>query len=81
MMDEFEMSDLGQMKYFLGIEVKQTEAGNFIGQEGYAKDILKRFRMDDAHPMATPMETGLKLSKKDEGKVVMMDYTEVWSAA
>ena len=69
-MREFEMTDLGLMQYFLGIEVKQTEEGIFISQEKYANDILKRFGMENSNPMTTPMEPRLKLSKKDEGEAV-----------
>lgn len=45
MMKEFEMTDLGLMKYFLGIEVKQSTDGISISQSKYASDVLKRFNM------------------------------------
>ena len=64
---EFEMTDLGLMKYFLGLEVKQGKSGIFVSQEAYAKDILKKNKMEDCNPVATPMELGAKLSKFDEG--------------
>jgi hypothetical protein len=67
---EFEMTDLGMMKYFLGIEVNQFEDGIFICQTKYAKDILKRFRMVNCKPVVTPIATGTKLSKNDEGSCV-----------
>ena len=70
MMEEFEMTDLGLMRYFLGIEVKQLKEGVFISQEGYARDILKKFGMEDSNPMNTPMEPKTKLSKNDEGVVI-----------
>ena len=70
MMREFEMTDLGLMRYFLGIEVKQSKDGIFISQEKYANDILKRFGMENSNPMATPMEPKAKLSKKDKGETV-----------
>ena len=63
MKKEFEMTDLGLMKFFLGLEVKQVSSGIFISQGAYAKDILKRFGMDNCNPVATPMELGAKLSK------------------
>uniref|UniRef100_A0A2N9G770 Integrase catalytic domain-containing protein n=1 Tax=Fagus sylvatica TaxID=28930 RepID=A0A2N9G770_FAGSY len=63
---EFEMTDLGLMAYYLGIEVKQTEEGIFISQEGYAKEILKKFEMLDCKPVSTPVECGVKLSRHDE---------------
>ncbi|KAK2974858.1 hypothetical protein RJ640_001909 [Escallonia rubra] len=70
MAQEFEMTDIGLMSYYLGIEVKQRDNGIFISQEGYAKEILKKFKMDDANPVSTPVECGVKLSKKDVGEKV-----------
>ena len=70
MATEFEMTDIGLMAYYLGIEVKQKEEGIFISQESYAKDILKKFRMDDCNPVSTPVECGVKMSKYDEGERV-----------
>ena len=70
MTQEFEMTDLGPMKYFLGLEVRQEETGIFISQEKYAKDILERFKMDSCNPISTPMEPGAKLSKFDGGERV-----------
>ncbi|KAL8104868.1 hypothetical protein AgCh_028873 [Apium graveolens] len=70
MMQEFEMTDLGLLHYFLGIEVKQDENGIFISQEKYARDLMKKFRMEDAKPSSTPVEVGLKLSMNDDSKFV-----------
>lgn len=70
MMVEFEMSDLGLMHYFLGIEVMQTVNGIFIGQKKYVHDILERFQMKDCNPVSTPTEFGLKLNKDHGGKKV-----------
>ena len=67
MTQEFEMTDLGLMKYFLGIEVKQVKSGILISQEAYATNILKKFRMEHCNSSVTPMELGTKLSKFDEG--------------
>ena len=67
---EFEMTDIGLMAYYLGVEVKQREDGIFISQEGYAKEILKKFKMDDCNPISTPVECGIKLSKYDEAEKV-----------
>nr|KYP69546.1 Retrovirus-related Pol polyprotein from transposon TNT 1-94 [Cajanus cajan] len=68
MMKEFEMTDLGLMKYFLGLEVKQSNEGIFISQERYALEILKKFKMEDCNPVSTPMEPGTKISKFDGGE-------------
>ena len=43
MESEFEMTDLGLMKFFLGIEVQQSESGIFISQSKYASEVLKIF--------------------------------------
>ncbi|KAG6534992.1 hypothetical protein ZIOFF_008906 [Zingiber officinale] len=47
MTKEFEMTDIGLMTYYLGIKVNQREDGSFISQAGYAREILKKFRMDN----------------------------------
>jgi hypothetical protein len=54
---EFEMSDIGLMHYFLGMEVWQEEEHIFLGQGKYVAYILSRFQMDDCRPMSTPMVT------------------------
>jgi hypothetical protein len=70
MQSEFEMIDLGIMKYFLGIEVHQSAKGIFVCQQKYAADIIKRFRMEGCNPAETPIPLGTKLSKNDEGPTV-----------
>lgn len=70
MAKEFEMTDIGLMAYYLGIEVKQTDEGIFIFQEGYAKEILNKFKMEDCKPVGTPVEVGIKLTKLDDGEKV-----------
>lgn len=45
MMNEFEMTDLGYLSYFLGMEFTRTSEGLFLHQSKYATDLLKRFRM------------------------------------
>ncbi|XP_057791180.1 uncharacterized mitochondrial protein AtMg00810-like [Salvia miltiorrhiza] len=70
MSKEFEMTDIGLMAYYLGVEVKQLEDGIFITQEGYAKEILKKFKMEDCKAINTPVECGIKLSKNVGGEKV-----------
>nr|GEZ19941.1 retrovirus-related Pol polyprotein from transposon TNT 1-94 [Tanacetum cinerariifolium] len=67
---EFEMTNIGLMSYYLGIEVKQMDEGIFICQERYAKEILKMFGMDKCNPVGTPIEHKVKPSKHDGGKAV-----------
>lgn len=66
----FEMSSLGEMKYFLGIEVVQSSKGIFISQESYVKELLKKFDMEDCNSVATPMNEGTKLVKDDDSPKV-----------
>jgi hypothetical protein len=62
---EFEMSMIGELSYFLGLQVKQRSAGIFISQEKYLKEMLKKFQMEDSSTVSTPMVVGCKLSKDD----------------
>jgi hypothetical protein len=70
MQKEFEMTDMGLMRYFLGLEVDQSDQGIFICQHKYAADILKRFRMDKCKAAETPIAAGTRLSKQDTGPAV-----------
>jgi len=65
MMNVFEMTDLGLMTYFLGMEVKQSQNEVFICQKKYAKEILKKFQMEECKATSTPMNQKEKLSKND----------------
>ncbi|KAH9792467.1 hypothetical protein KPL71_004134 [Citrus sinensis] len=70
MSKEFEMSMMGELKYFLGLQIKQSEEGSFINQAKYVKDLLKRFGIDDSKTKNTPMSTTTKLDKDEKGKEV-----------
>ena len=70
MESEFEMTDLGLMKLFWGIEVQQYESGIFISQSKYANIVLKIFNMSNCKASPTPVRTALKLSKDDDGSTV-----------
>lgn len=54
MMKMFEMTDLGLMNYFLGMEIHQTKEGIFLSQKNYVNNILKKFNMDRCYPILTP---------------------------
>ena len=58
---EFEMKDLGLLKYFLGIEVSRSSKGIFLSQRKYALDLLQETGMSRCQPINTPIEEGLKL--------------------
>lgn len=78
MMTEFEMTDLGKMYYFLGIEVKQTTNRIFVGQKSYTEAMLKRFHIIDCNVMQHPIIPGTKLTKDIEGqKVDNIDFNQI----
>jgi hypothetical protein len=70
MIQKFEMSMMGELKYFLGFQVKQLQDGTFISQTKYIQDILTKFRMKDAKPIKTPMGTNGHLDLDTRGKSV-----------
>ncbi|KAJ8635046.1 hypothetical protein MRB53_009313 [Persea americana] len=65
MKDVFEMTDLGKVKFFLGMESKQQKNEIFICQHKYAREILKKFHMEGCKPKATPMNQKEKFCKED----------------
>ena len=60
--NEFALKDLGELHYFLGIEVKKLHDGIMLTQEKYAKDVIRRVGMKDCKPSSTPMSITDKLS-------------------
>eukprot|EP00253_Pinus_taeda_P005068 PITA_05068 len=68
MKEEFEMTDMCLLRYFLGIEVDQNENEFFISQGKYVNEVLERFNMQDIKAAITPIVMGLKLSKEDSNK-------------
>ena len=70
MQKEFEMSMMGELNHFLGLQIKQLKDGIFINQSKYISDMLKKYGMEGAKPAATPMSTTTKLTKDEGGKEV-----------
>jgi hypothetical protein len=70
MKQEFEMSMIGELTYFLGLQAKQTSEGIFISQAKYEKDLVKRFGRDGKSRARTPMSTSVKISANLTGKQV-----------
>ncbi|WVZ77025.1 hypothetical protein U9M48_024928 [Paspalum notatum var. saurae] len=58
---EFEMSLMGELQFFLGLQIKQGPEGTFVHQAKYTRDVLKKFAMDNSKPMSTPMDTKIML--------------------
>ena len=67
MQSEFEMSLVGELTYFLGLQVKQMEDSIFLSQSKYAKNIVKKFGMENASHKRTPAPTHMKISKDENG--------------
>ena len=67
MMIEFDMTDLGKMRYFLGVEVMQRIDGTFISQKKYVMEVLERFGMDKSNPVHNPIVPREKLQKDEDG--------------
>ncbi|KAG6498781.1 hypothetical protein ZIOFF_038503 [Zingiber officinale] len=70
MMTEFEMSELGLLSYYLGIEVEQHKSRILLRQSTYAKKILSQFKMADCNATKHPMEPKTQLHKDLEGTPV-----------
>eukprot|EP00253_Pinus_taeda_P007367 PITA_07367 len=59
---KFEMTDLGHLHYFLGLQVLPSKEGISLSQSKYACDILRHFHMEDCKPAPSPFQSGVKLS-------------------
>ena len=77
MQDEFKMSMMGELKFFLRFQIKQTKGGIFLNQSKYVKDLLKRFGLENGKAFGTPMSPLAKLDKDEKGKPVALSYIEV----
>jgi hypothetical protein len=67
---EFEMSMMGELQFFLELQIKQSKEGTFVHQAKYTKDIVRKFKMEDSKAMATPMSTTTALDADEEGEHV-----------
>ncbi|GJV38486.1 retrovirus-related pol polyprotein from transposon TNT 1-94 [Tanacetum coccineum] len=81
MHDEFEMSMMGELNFFLELKIKQLDDGILFNQSKYIKEMLKKFGLEDSKPMKTPMYTETKLIKNEEGSsietIVYVDFDHV----
>jgi len=65
--DEFEMSMMDELNFFLGLQVKQTKKGTFLCQSKYSKELLKKFEMDKCKEATTPISTSCYLDLDEKG--------------
>ncbi|XP_062099671.1 uncharacterized mitochondrial protein AtMg00810-like [Humulus lupulus] len=70
MMKSFEMTDLGLMHYFLGIEITQKGDGIFISQNKYTETLLKKLKMEGCKTILTPLDNNKALKKEDDSPKV-----------
>nr|GEU33579.1 hypothetical protein [Tanacetum cinerariifolium] len=70
MKSRFEMSMMGEMTFFLGLQVNQSPCGIFINQSNYVLEILKKYGMESCDPVGTPMEIKDKLDLDHNGTPV-----------
>nr|GFA67949.1 uncharacterized mitochondrial protein AtMg00810-like [Tanacetum cinerariifolium] len=70
MKDKFQMSSMGELTFFLGLQVKQTDNEIFISQDKYVAEILRKFGLTDGKSASTPIDTKKPLLKDPDGEDV-----------
>jgi hypothetical protein len=70
MESEFQMSMMGELTFFLGIQVKQTKQGTFVHQAMYTKNLMKKFNMAELKPVSPPMSFAASLGPDEDGDAV-----------
>ena len=69
MTKEFEMSLMGELKFFLGLQIIQASEEIFINQSKYIKELLKKYQMENLKPINAPIDTSTNLDADVEGKM------------
>jgi hypothetical protein len=70
MESEFQMSMMGELTFFLGIQVKQTKQGTFMHQAKYTKDLMKRFNIVELKLVSTPLSSMASLGPNEDGEAL-----------
>ena len=70
MQSRYELSMMGELNYFLGLQVSQRQDEIFICQSNYVRDLLKKYHLEDSSPAKTPMAIATKIDKDESGKKV-----------
>nr|GFB76378.1 hypothetical protein [Tanacetum cinerariifolium] len=76
MKDKFQMSSMGELTFFLGLQVKQKKDGIFISQDKYVAEILKKFGLFEGKSASTPIDAEKPLLKDSDGEDV---YVQIYS--
>ncbi|GJS97407.1 retrovirus-related pol polyprotein from transposon TNT 1-94 [Tanacetum coccineum] len=66
--DEFEMSMMGELNFFLGLQIKQLDDGIVFNKSKYIKEMLKKFSLENSKPIKTPMSFETKLTRDEDGE-------------
>jgi len=77
MQQEFEMSMIGELTFFLGLQIKQVKHGIFIHQAKYCVELLKKFSMDSCKESSKSMATNCYLDIDERGKCIDQTSIEV----
>ena len=64
------MCMMGELQFFLGLQIKQTPQGTFVHQAKYTRDLLRKFDMSDLSPQPTPISTSTALDEDLDGEAV-----------
>ena len=70
MHSEFEMSMMGELNFFLGLQIKQLKEGIFINQAKDVRDLLKKYNFEEVKTKSTVMGSSIKLDMNEKGKPV-----------
>ena len=70
MHSEFEMSMMGELNFFLGLQIKQLKEDTFINQTKYVRDLLKKYNLEEVTTKSTPMGSSIKLDMDKKGKPI-----------
>ena len=70
MQAEFEMTMIGELTHFLGLQIRQQDSGVFLSQSKYAKNLVKKFGLKFASSVRTPMSPNVKLTINLLGKSI-----------
>ncbi|GJW98030.1 retrovirus-related pol polyprotein from transposon TNT 1-94 [Tanacetum coccineum] len=80
MSSTFKMSMMGQMSFFLGLQISRNPRGIFINQSKYALEILEKYGLDSSASVDTPMVEKMKLDEDRQGKIIVLHVFVEWSA-
>jgi hypothetical protein len=73
---EFEMSMMGELQFFLNLQIKQSKEGTFVHHAKYTKDIVRKFKMEDSKSMVMPMSTTTALDADEKVSIWTRRSTE-----